>query len=159
MRLYRNGLAATLTAVALPYGYTLTVWSAGELLRRAHPPPGVAEIILFVAGAACSYGALRFAVGNAEEPLSGIGRYRVARAGTVHLAAITAAVGVAAALATVPGFAAWPLVPFCSTASYLAIVALEQAFEVRDRREQQQLSRDAPSTTSLVHESSTTRTS
>lgn len=135
MRLYRQGLAAALTATALPYGYTLTVWSSGEFLRQAQRAPSLADIFLFVVGAAASYGALRLAVGDTGEQRSGIGRHRILRAGTVHVVAITGAAGVAAGLATVPAPAAWPLTSFGSTLSYLAIVALEQAFEVRERPE------------------------
>jgi len=130
---YRQGLAAALTETALPYGYTLTVWSSGELLRRAHPPPGLTAIFLFILGAAAGYGALRVAVGDAAEHRGGMGRHRIIRAGAVHLAAIAGAAGVAAALAAVPGLLVWPLAPLGSTVTYLGTVALEQAIEVRRR--------------------------
>jgi hypothetical protein len=143
MNFYRQGLAATLTETALPYGYSLTVWATGEALRRHHAP-SLADIVLFAVGAAAGYGLLRLGLGKVEEHRGGMGRDRFIRAGIVHALAIGAGVGVAAAIATAPAPPAWPLAAFASTLTYLGTVALEQAFEVR-RSQRQQRSGDGGS--------------
>ncbi len=133
MRFFQHGLAAALTATALPYGFTLTVWSSGELVRHAHRAPSIADVFLFVAGAAAGYGVLRLSVGDIEAKATGIGKGHILRAGAVHVAAIIGAAGVAAGLAHASVPEAWALVSFCSTIVYHAVVAVEQAFEVRER--------------------------
>lgn len=127
---YRRGLASTLSSMALPYGYTVTVWFSGELVRHEHPKPTVADIVLFVAGIVFAYGALRLAAGEAEDASSGAGRHRVLRAGVVHLTAIAAAVSAAYGLGHLPELWAWPLAALGGTATYLVIVAVELAFDV-----------------------------
>ncbi len=130
LRLYRRGLAATAAQVALPYGYTLSIWSSGELVRHYHSPPSVAEIFLFIFGAAAAYAVLRFAGGEIERDTSGVGKGHILRAGGIHVIAIFGGAGVGAALAHVSTPAAWPLASLGATATYLSVVAVEQAFEV-----------------------------
>ncbi len=131
LRLYRRGLAATAAQVALPYGYTLSIWSSGELVRRYHSPPSTAEIFLFILGAAAAYAVLRIAGGEIERDTSGTGKGHILRAGVIHVVAIFGGAGVGAALAHVSAPAAWPLTACGATAAYLSVVAIEQAFEVR----------------------------
>jgi hypothetical protein len=132
VQFYRNGLAATLSSLALPYGYALTVWSSGELVRRASPPPTVADVFLFLLGAVAAYAALRLTIGDIEISSSGMGKDHVVRAGAIHLTALFGAAGIAFVLAKLPPPSAWALTPLCSTGAYLLVVALEQAFEVRE---------------------------
>lgn len=132
MQRFRHGLATALTATALPYGYSLAVWSSGELVSHAHRPPNTVDVILFVAGAAAGFGLLRLSVGDIEEQAAGIGRGHVIRAGTIHVVGIMGATGAAAAIAQVSVPAAWALVSFCSTIVYLGVVAVEQAFELQE---------------------------
>lgn len=129
LRLYQKGLGATLTQMALPYGFTLSIWSSGEIVRHFHPPPGLGDIFLFLVGAAAAYGLLRVVVRDVEVDGSGVGKGHVLRAGTVHLAAIFGGAGVAAALAQLPVPGAWPVTPFGATLVYLTVVAVEQTFE------------------------------
>jgi hypothetical protein len=115
--------------MALPYGYTLTVWCSGELVRHEHPQPTVADIVLFVAGAVFAYGALRLSAGETDAASSGAGRHHLLRAGVVHLSAIAAAVSAAYGLGHLPALWAWPLTALGGTTAYLVIVAVELAFE------------------------------
>jgi hypothetical protein len=129
-RAYRRGVAAVLAATALPYGYTLTVWSSGELLRAAHGVAGPGDIVLFVVGAAAGYAILRLAVGNVAPPGGGVDRRRAVGTGAVQVAAIAAALALAAAVATAPAAVAWPLAPLVSTSVYLGVVAVERSREL-----------------------------
>lgn len=42
----------------VPYGYTLTIWSAGALCIRRFGLPGFAEVFLFALGGTAGYAAL-----------------------------------------------------------------------------------------------------
>lgn len=127
---YRRGLASTLSSMALPYGYTVTVWFSGELVRHEHPKPTVADIVLFVAGVVFAYGALRLSAGETDAASSGVGRHHVLRAGVVQLTGIAAAVSAAYGLGQLPALWAWPLAALGGTATYLGIVAVERSLEV-----------------------------
>lgn len=51
---YRDGLATTLAGAAIPYGYTLVVWSSGSVVGERHGSPDLWEIALFFAGASAA---------------------------------------------------------------------------------------------------------
>jgi hypothetical protein len=130
LRLYRRGLASALAGAAVPYGYTLTVWSAGALLIRAHHRPSLADAFLFIVGAAAGFAVLHLAVANVEERVPGVGLGHVFRRGLIQFGAILGAAGVAAAGATASLPWAWPLASLGATAVYFGIVALEQGLEL-----------------------------
>jgi hypothetical protein len=133
VRFYRDGLAATLSSLALPYGYAITVWSSGAFVQRASPPPTAADIFLFILGAVAAYAALRVVIGEIEVSSSGMGRNHMLRAGVIHMTGLFGAAAVAYLVARLAPPAVWALTPLCSTLTYLMIVACEQAFEVREQ--------------------------
>lgn len=45
-----RALRTVVTRSALPYGYTLTVWSSGAVLMHEHGPPAVGDGFMFIAG-------------------------------------------------------------------------------------------------------------
>jgi hypothetical protein len=59
MSSYVHGLRSVLQGVALPYGYTVTVWSSGQELIHVRGVPPVWEVFLFAAGAVSAYATLR----------------------------------------------------------------------------------------------------
>src|SRR5919109_2922720 len=59
---YRDGLTTTLAGAAIPYGYTLVVWSSGSVVGERHGPPDLGEIALFFTGASAAYALLRLVV-------------------------------------------------------------------------------------------------
>ena len=130
---YVDGLATTLTSAAVPYGYTLVVWSTGSVVSARHRHPDVVDVALFAAGAAAAYGALRLVGrhGTASGP-AGIGRYRIVRAGLVHVTAIALAMTAAALLSRVGGPAAWSAAPFASTFVYLGGTAVDEALKLEE---------------------------
>lgn len=50
-----DSITAVVEAIALPYGYTLTVWSAGMLATARYRQVRVGYILLFVLGAVAGY--------------------------------------------------------------------------------------------------------
>ena len=131
---YVRGLQAALRGVALPYGYTVTVWSSGQQLIHARGTPQVWAIFLFAAGAGAAFGTLRTltpdAVDAAEQPLGA--RPHFLRATVIQLAAIAAAIGAAGLVGLIPSPIAWPLGGFAATGLYLAGVAVELGLRAAD---------------------------
>ena len=115
---YLDGLATTLAGAAIPYGYTLVVWSSGSLVADHHRRPDVWDVALFAAGAAAGYALLRMLARRGDvHPPEGIGEHGLARAAAVQAAAIAAAVAIAGAVAYLHGVAAWAVAPFLRPSS------------------------------------------
>jgi hypothetical protein len=128
---YVDGLATTLASAAVPYGFTVVIWSSGALLMNRHSTPHVVDVVLFAAGAAAGYAVLRVGSrsGEARQP-AGLGRHDMLRGGTVQLAAISAAIAAAGLLARLPSPEAWAAAPLVATALYLGGTALSEAREI-----------------------------
>lgn len=128
---YLDGLATTLAGAAIPYGYTLVVWSTGSLVADHHNRPDIWDVALFAAGAAAGYALLRvLARGGDVHPPEGIGEHGIARAAAVQAAAIAAAVAVAAGVAHLHGVIAWAIAPLLATLAYLSGTAINEAREI-----------------------------
>ena len=128
-RHYLYGLRSVLQGVALPYGYTVTVWSSGQEVIHLRGMPLVWQVFLFAAGAVGGYAALRaLAPDPAGDAAPTLGATpRGARAVLIQVAALGAAVGSATLIGRIHSSLAWPLVGFSATALYLAVVSLEPA--------------------------------
>ena len=126
-RFYRRGLRSVLQTVALPYGYTITVWSSGQELIHRHGMPPVGDVFLFAAGAVAGFAALRVFIPHAtgEEPLPQVAGPPSARAVLIQVAAIGAALGAATLSGLIDSGFAWPVGGFAATELYFAIIALE----------------------------------
>jgi hypothetical protein len=122
---YPSALATVLRSSAVPYGYTVTVWTSGMMLTRHRGFPTTGEVFLFVVGAVAAFGLLggivRFGRGVPLDPPHGALR----RTGMVHLLAVGAALGAATLVALIHSVVAWPLGAFVATATYLALTTLE----------------------------------
>jgi hypothetical protein len=120
-RPYAGALATVLRGAAVPYGYTVTVWTSGMMLSRHRGLPTTGDIFLFMAGAITAFGCLAAVVhlagGVAFEPSRGALR----RIGAAHFLAAGAALGSVALVALVPSFVAWPLGAFAATCVYLSV--------------------------------------
>lgn len=53
-----SALPLVVERAGVPYGYTLSIWSAGALCVRRFGVPGLAEVFLFAIGGTAGYGAL-----------------------------------------------------------------------------------------------------
>src|SRR3954453_12719113 len=59
---YRAGLRSAGNPAALPYGYTVTMWSSGQVLIHFHGTPSLGLVALFAAGALLGFAVLRAAI-------------------------------------------------------------------------------------------------
>lgn len=120
-------LPAVVERAGVPYGYTLTIWSAGALCIRRFGLPGLAEVFLFALGGTAGYAVLALLAGRKR-------RDRQPAAAACHPApaplwenaVVLPALALTAAIAQlVPG--AWLnflVVPFVATAAYLGGLAV-----------------------------------
>ena len=124
----RAALGTIVAASAAPYGYTITIWSSGAVLMHAHGTPQVGEVFAFLAGALCAYGLTGLLARGALRSTDALDSPpdRVL-AGAMHWLAAGTAVGVAALVATIHGWEAWPLASFAATAVYILGASLQLA--------------------------------
>lgn len=123
-----GALGMIVSASAAPYGYTVTVWTSAALLIRYHSFPGVAEIILFAAGALIGYTTVGLLVHVKLMAFSPPPAPRPVMFGMLHWFAVGIAVGAVCLLAQIPGWVAWPLGSLTATTVYLMCAAAELAF-------------------------------
>lgn len=122
---YIGALATVARGSALPYGYTLTIWSTGVALQRDHGSPSVGYAFLFVVGAVAAFAVIALGVGSLNgQPLSRT-QGELARAGIIQLVAVGLALGSAALISLIPGSVIWPLGGFTATLIYLLLAAFE----------------------------------
>jgi hypothetical protein len=131
---YGRAAQAVLQGSAVPYGYTITVWSSGAMVMHRHGSPKPGLVFLFAAGAVAGFAVLAtVAHAAAVEPLQPQARDLLVT-GVAHVVAVGAAIGAATLVAPLPGGVAWPLAAFLATAVYLALVSLELLVAARTRR-------------------------
>lgn len=123
---FRRALSSSLRGVALPYGYTLTVWGSGQVMIELHGAPSIGQVFLFLAGAGVGYGALKWIAGERPSEVEPtIGSPHLLRAGALHVLAIGCAVGSAALVGNLASGAAWPLAAFLASVLYILITTVE----------------------------------
>jgi len=59
-----NAIGRVTSILSIPYGYTVTLWSAGALTAGRLGPPSVLDVLLFVIGAVVAFVALACAGGR-----------------------------------------------------------------------------------------------
>jgi hypothetical protein len=122
--MYRQALKSVGRGSALPYGYTLTVWSSGAVLMHSHGPPPVGDVFLFLLGGIAAFGAVAGAArgaSDAPEPPHA----DLLATGASHFVAVAGAVGAAALIGDIGGGIVWPLGAFAATLVYLMLATLE----------------------------------
>jgi hypothetical protein len=124
-RRYVSALATVLRGSALPYGYTVTVWTSGMMLTRHRGLPSTGQVFLFMVGAVAAYVSLGSVVragrGVPFDPDPGVLRHT----GMLHLVAVGGALGAATLVGLIPSGVAWPLGSFAATSTYLGLATLE----------------------------------
>lgn len=123
---YRQHLRAVVATSAAPYGYTLTLWTAGAITTHAERTfPSTGDALLLLTGAVLGFGIIgTFAFGGINGVLSPRGRGDIRIWGGIHLPSVGASIALVAALThLVHGSALWPLVGFTATVTYLLIIA------------------------------------
>jgi hypothetical protein len=126
---YLPALATVLRGSALPYGYTVTVWTSGMMLTHDRGLPSVGEVFLFMVGAFAGFALLGLIVTLSGavpfEPRYGVLR----RTGMIQLLAVSGALGGATLVALIRSGIAWPLAAFIATATYLALATFDLTLE------------------------------
>jgi len=129
---YRAGLRSAVQGAGLPYGYTVTTWSSGQVLIHFHGTPGLALVGLFAAGALAGYAILQGAAHRGDPPEGvalGASGGRV-RGGAIQAAAVAVTlVAVAAAGALLPAAVSWALGGMATVVGYLGVLGLELALQ------------------------------
>lgn len=119
----REALKSVARGSALPYGYTLTVWSSGAVLMRSHGPPPVGDVFLFLIGGVAAFAtiaALARGAPDAPQPRPA----DLLATGSTHFVAVAGAVGAAALIAEIGSGIAWLLGSFTATLVYLLLATL-----------------------------------
>ncbi len=128
LRSWNRSLAAVASGSAVPYGYTVTLWSSGAVLAHAHGPPDLPRIALFIASAIVGYnvfGGMTHRLGaDVDDGLAG--RVKVV-AGMLNWLAVACAVAAAWVCSQLPWVAAWALGPGVATLVYLTAAAVQLA--------------------------------
>ncbi len=122
MSAYRRSLRRVVAGAAIPYGYTVLVWTSGGVLIETHGPPSAASAFLFLGGAVLAFAAVSLLGGagpeNAEDSADLDGRWAGLSSG------IAAAVGFGGAVIVAYVFEssfAFPLAALLATALYLVV--------------------------------------
>jgi hypothetical protein len=125
---YRRHLQAVVASSAAPYGYTLTLWTAGAISTHAqHALPSSTDALLLLAGAVVGFGAVgAYAFGSINGVLAPEAHGEVRVWGGLHLPSVGLSIlGVSILNQVVRGWAIWPLVGFVSTAMYLLVIGAQ----------------------------------
>jgi len=123
---WNRSLAAVASGSAVPYGYTVTLWSSGAVLSHAHGPPDLMRVALFLVSAILGYnlfgGVARrlgaTAAGEAE------GEVKIL-AGMLNWLAVAGAVAAAWLCSQLPSATAWATGPGAATVVYLTLAAVQ----------------------------------
>ncbi|MGI9184006.1 MAG: hypothetical protein ACR2GZ_03435 [Solirubrobacteraceae bacterium] len=112
---------------AIPYGYTLTIWTSGAAIERSHGTPTVGDTFLFLIGAVAGFALLGSLSQIEDDPPLKPKPGDLIRTGLIQILAVGLALGAAALVALLHSFAVWPLGGYAATVIYLAVVAMELA--------------------------------
>lgn len=129
---YPQALATVVRGSAVPYGYTLTIWTTGAVLERGHGTPAVGDIFLFLAGAVAGFMLVAVGVRRLDQKPLAQTRGELTRTGIVQIIAVGSSLGAAALVALISGPVVWPLAAFLATLVYLLVAAMELATVHRD---------------------------
>jgi hypothetical protein len=119
-----SALHLLLDRSALPYGYTLTVWSSGAMLMHRHGAPAPVDVFLFLVGGGLGFAAVTLVARRLPaEPLDPEPRLMHVT-GALQAVSVVIAVAVADLVAQISGRAAWPVGSFAATAVFLFSTAV-----------------------------------
>jgi hypothetical protein len=125
---YRQHLRGVVAASAAPYGYTLTVWTAGAVATHAQGSlPSSADALLLLIGAVLGFGAVgAFAFNGINGVLAPGTRGEVRVWGGMHLPSVGLSIAAITGLThLVHGRLMWTLVGFCATVIYLLAIGAQ----------------------------------
>jgi hypothetical protein len=125
---YLAALQSALDRAGVPYGYTITIWTSGQVLADERGTPPAWLLPAFAAGAVAAYGLIALLLANhsRDAPPEGAPA-RLARATVIQVLAIALAIGAVALVGEAPDPVAWPAAGFAATTVYLTGIALALA--------------------------------
>lgn len=116
---------------AIPYGYTVTIWTSGAAIESSHGTPTVADAFLFVLGAMAGFAVLSLVTQVERDPPLQPHRGDLIRTGLIQVVAVGLALGAVALVALIHSLAVWPVGAFVATLVYLAGAGVELALTSR----------------------------
>ena len=125
---YRKQLRTIVASSAAPYGYTLTLWTAGAVATHAEGgTPSTVDALLLLAGAVCGFGAVgTYAFGGINRVLTSGPRRSVQVWAGMHVPSVGISILLVSLLAElVHGYWVWPMVGFTATAVYLLVIGAQ----------------------------------
>jgi hypothetical protein len=127
MTSYQRHLRTVVAASAAPYGYTLTLWTAGAVTTHAHGSPSAADAVLLLTGAVTAFAAVgAFAFGGINGVLAPETAGEVRVWGGVHLPSVGTSIGLGClANHLLSGSVVWPAVGFIGTGTYLLTIGVQ----------------------------------
>jgi len=130
---YLQALVTIVRGSAVPYGYTLTIWTTGAAVERRHGTPAIGDIFMFLGGAIAGFALVATSARRlAPEPVEK-SRDELTWTGMIQLIAVALALGAGALVALISGPTAWALAAFAATSAYLLLAAMELALVDRVR--------------------------
>jgi hypothetical protein len=125
---YLAALQSALDRAGVPYGYTITIWTSGQVLADERGTPPIWLLPAFAAGAVAGYGVIALLLANHSRDVAPEGApARLARATVIQILAIALAIGAVALVGAAPEPVAWPIAGFAATTVYLTGIALALA--------------------------------
>lgn len=124
---YRHHLRAVVAASAAPYGYTLTLWTAGAVTSHAEGLPSAVDALLLLAGAVTGFAVVgASAFGSINGVLMPGTRGEIRVWGGVHLPSVGSSTLLVALITQIlHGVPVWPVVGFAATTTYLLVIGVQ----------------------------------
>ncbi|WP_049774171.1 MULTISPECIES: hypothetical protein [unclassified Nocardioides] len=124
---YRHHLRAVVAASAAPYGYTLTLWTAGAVASHAEGLPSALDALLLLTGAVTAFGVVGgYAFGGINGVLAPGTQGEIRVWGGVHLPSVGSSILLVSLITeTLHGIWVWPVVGFVATSTYLLVIGVQ----------------------------------
>jgi hypothetical protein len=125
---YREHLRSVVAASAAPYGYTLTLWTAGAVTSHAaHAVPSAVDAVLLLTGAVVGFGAVgAYAFDGINRVLAPGERAEVRVWGGMHLPSVGSSIALVTIItSSLHGHLVWPVVGFTATTTYLLVIGVQ----------------------------------
>jgi hypothetical protein len=125
IRRYAGAVTTVVGRSAIPYGYTITIWTSGAAIESSQGTPTVGDAFLFLVGAIAGFAFVGLiAAADHDPPLDPEGGELI-RTGLFQIVAVGLAFGAAALVGVMHNLLVWPAAAFAATLTYLAVAAIE----------------------------------
>lgn len=122
---YLDAVATVVRRTAIPYGYTVTIWTAGAVIEHRHGTPDVGEAYLYLLGAVIGFAGVGLLAARHTGHRVEMASSDMLRTGAINVLALSLALGAVALIAMIHGTAVWPIGSFAATTVYLLVASLD----------------------------------